>query len=241
MKVKFIAAAVLASTLFVSCQKELSSETPTTPPGPGGGGGGGTADCKACIYTPTCNGMWHRYYDTTYDYVTNSMVPSLVADTLKYAKDTTIKGLVFQKFNRSMNYPVLYYNCTAGATNYVYYNLSGSTLGIFDTLDYIALKANEPVGATWVCEKRIEGEIAFSTYKIEAKGISRTLHGRTYTDVIFVSVKTTDVTTAGGAVINIHDGEYYYAKGIGMIEQFQKEKNTGDIDSHSVLKDFYIP
>lgn len=86
--------------------------------------------------------------------------------------------------------------------------------------EVIILKDNVPVGSTWT-----DSFVQTTTYTgfppitlnmsivctIEAKGVSATVNGTTYNDVI----KVKRVTTAG---TDVYNGEYWFAKNIGPIK-----------------------
>jgi hypothetical protein len=236
MKLKFVAIIILSS-LLVACQKEISVENGITPTGSGGGGGVSSVDCKSCVYIPFCNGSWHKYADT----LQGGLITNETSDTAILVKDTTINSKVFQKFRSSQQSSFTYYNCTAGASNLLSYNATTTGGSTVQLVDILLLKANEAVGGTWTYNiTNPAGQQVDYKNTIVAKGISKVVNGRTYPDVIHVStIVSINVPILGNVTTN--EADYYYAKGVGLIEYESRDGILGTVVQKRALKDFYIP
>lgn len=241
-----LTAALLAIIFFTSCEKDVSDESLTLSNGiinngtSGGGatGGGGTSNqstCKECVYYPICSGSVYNYSDTS----AGSSTGVASNYTLTYVKDTTIENKVYQKITGAGQQNT-FFNCSAGVSTAII--LNGVTQG-GTTLPYVkltALKANEPVGATYTDIITNQGQDATYTYTIVSKGIPRTVAGRTYADVIHVHEQTTidfmgNITPAG-------QSEYYIARGVGLIESISFDDFSGGTQIlHHVLISATIP
>ena len=228
---------VVLSLLLTACQKELHFDTPPVGNGTTNGGttGGNTStDCKACVYMPVCNGSWYTYLDTL------ATAPSVTTDTLRFVKDTTIDSKTFVKIYSPLSKSTTYYNCTDGATRLITYNLAVST-GTVLAADITFIKANLPVGGTWTDKlaNPLGQEVDYNS-KIVEKGITRTLSGKTYTDVIHVNTET-GVNAPGFGFIATNSTDYYFAKGIGLIEAVLTDASGTFVIEHKTIKAYYIP
>ena len=238
---KFTHLVLVVCLAVTACQKEISFETPGANNASGGsnggstGGGSSTADCKACVYMPVCNGSYYTYFDTLYTSA------SLVTDTFRFVKDTTIDSKTFTAIYSPLTGSVSYYNCTDGATRLVAYNVGTAGGSTVKAADITFLKANLSVGATWQDKltNPIGQEVTYKS-KIIEKGITRTLNGQTFTDVIHTTQETgVEVTGFGFTAVTTSD--YYFAKGVGLIETIAKENTGGSVYQHRVIKSYYIP
>ncbi len=120
--------------------------------------------------------------------------------------------------------------------------LNGTTQGGTTTLPYVkitALKANEPVGASWSDIISNMGQNGTYTYTIVSKGTPRTVAGITYQDVIHLHEQTT--LDFSGTTIPAGQGQYYFAKGIGLIESVNIDDFSGTQILHHVLISATIP
>lgn len=235
MKMKFPAVFAALVLLFSSCQKDLSEERGTAPDPitAGAGTGSTTSNCKDCLYYPDCSGSVYTFSDTLMGAPGGS-----TTTTYTFVKDTVIDGKSYQKIAAgSQN---VYMNCTAGVSTSIIYN--GTTIG-GSTLAYTKvtpLKANEPVGTVWVdIINNAAGQPTTDTYTIMEKGISRTVSGHTYPDVIHVHSQTT--IDPGTGPINAGKSEYYFAKGVGLIESSNFDDFSGTEYLHHVLVSAVIP
>ncbi|MEO5595506.1 MAG: hypothetical protein ABIR15_11320 [Chitinophagaceae bacterium] len=224
--------------IFSSCQKELSFEiTPANGTGTGTGTGGATStDCKSCVYMPVCDGTWYTFADTL------GTVASIFTDTLRFSKDTTIDSKTFTKIYSPASKTYAYYNCTDGATRLIQYNTTSLAGNTISKLDITFLKANLAVGGKWQdMLTNPLGQQVIYTDSIVAKGISRTINGKTFSDVIHVSVETGVNDSSIGGYFAFSVTDYYFAKGIGLIEALISYPSTGIVIEHRAIKSYYIP
>lgn len=233
---------------LTSCQKEYSIEgyslngpnvpptnPPTNPPiNPPTNPPGNQTDCDLCEYMPICDGSTYTYVDNMFGTQNTRNV------TLEYHRDTTINGVVFQKITDGVNPQPTYFNCTNGATRLISYNNVSSGGQNVSVADMVMIKANEAVGATWTAViDQTPTQQAHYTFKILEKGISRTVAGTTYNDVIRVNQKMAAVVM--GTSIPVSDSDYYYARDIGLIEVVIFNTMTGAQDGHTELQSYNIP
>jgi hypothetical protein len=211
---KFIALFVLAAS-FTSCQKEFSIDNPANNGGGGnnpGNGGNSQSDCKACGYLPMCDGSIYKYENEDFFGTTTISI-----DTFSINADTSFSGVPFKRLVTKPALDTTYFNCNNAVTTLKDLNTvtaGGSNLGI---VTLIPLKANEPVGATW--QNTVvngAGQNVIYNLRIHAKGLSKTVLGTTYNDVIHV--KQAVQVSAGGQTITSNNDDYFYAKNIGLIE-----------------------
>ena len=230
----------IASVVLTACQKELHYDIAgTTGNGNTGGTTGGTTstatDCKSCVYMPVCDGTAFTFADTLYTST------SVVTDTLRFVKDTTIDSKAFVKIYSPLAKSYTYYNCTDGATRLIGYNantVGGNTITV---ADITFIKANLPVGGTWQDKlNNPAGQQVLYNSKIAEKGITRTINGHTFTDVIHVYVEAgIDVPIVGFTVVTTTD--YYFAKNIGLIETIITDPSGGTVIEHRAVKNYFIP
>ena len=232
--IPFIAVLVLIAS---SCQKELSFDNSGVSGGgtTGGTTGGTSTDCKACVYMPVCNGAYYTFYDTL------PGSTSITTDTFRVIKDTSIAGKTFVKVFSPLTQAYNYYNCTDGATRVIGYNKTTQAGNTIILADVTFIKANLPVGGTWQDNfNNPLGQPVVYNSKIAAKSISRTINGKVFPDVIHVYTEAgIDVPILGFTVVGVTD--YYFAKGVGLVEAVLTNPATGTIDQHRVIKDYYIP
>ena len=238
MKLKLTAVAAIAAFIFSSCEHDMSVETGSLP----GGVLNGTAPaasnfstCKDCSYYPTCSGSVYHYRDTSYGATTGTAVDY----TLTYVKDTVMEGRNYQKITGAGQQNT-YFNCSSGVSSSII--LGGVTAG-GTTVPYVkvtALKANEPVGASWADNITSSGQTALFTYTIVSKGGTKMVAGNNYADVIHVHEQTT-VDIPGVGAIPAGQSEYYFAKGKGLIESISIDDFTGLQILHHILLSANIP
>ena len=230
---------LVAGIGFTACEKEYSEENGLLPGaggggGNGGGGGGGNnATCKSCTYQPWCDGTVYTFVDTSGTGVTTS------SQTLDIIADTTIDGKTFHKTDAGGGSNISYQNCTNGVTTLVAYNpssLGGTTV---DKIYTVPLKENAPVGTTWQEINAVSGTNAVYDYEIIAKGVSRTVLGVTFPDVI--QVHQTLSTEVFGISIPQSETDYYFAKNVGMIEAYTVDAFFGQLLLHRVIQSYSIP
>lgn len=233
MKTKLVYLFIVASLLF-SCKKELSFENSTA--GNGGTGGGGTnTACKDCIYVPSCDGSWYDY-DLEGFGGTQS-----VTDTTKYIKDTVISGVTFRKIYYPVADNYVYISCTNGETRFITYDATSLGGATTDIINYVVLKANGAINTTWVDNITLTSGLTY-VYKstLKEKNISRTVNGKTFSDVMHVVTDVgTNVPGIGFTVLTTSD--YFYAKGVGMIEFTATDPTSGMVLSSQKIKSYFVP
>ena len=228
-------AVLFISFVFSSCQKEFSVDSSQLTAGGTGTGVSSTNNgCKDCIYYPICSGSVYNYSDTS----SGSSTATSSGYTLTYIKDTSIESKTYKKFSVSGQQNG-FFNCTSGVSTAIV--LNGSTQGgiLLPYVKITTLKENAAVGTSWSDTITLNGQDAVYTYTIVSKGTGRTVAGTTYADVIHVHEQTT--LDLMGTVIPAGQSEYYFAKGIGLIESLSIDDFTGTQLLHHVLISASIP
>lgn len=134
-------------------------------------------------------------------------------------RDTSINGRSYHVFSSSTGGSEYY---AQTGNDYYTYQVLPVAIGTTN-VEILFLKDNAAVGATWVAASAplsVPG-VPFPltiniTNKLEEKGLSRTVNGKTYTDVIHVSSIIAVASLPGGGVTS--DIHYYYAPKYGLIE-----------------------
>jgi hypothetical protein len=235
---KIILFIAVPSLVFSSCQKELNFDNSGVSGGGSTGGttgGGSSTNCKACVYVPVCNGAYYTFYDTL------SSGTNIIADTFRVIKDTTIAGKTFAKIFSPLTKAYNYYNCTDGATRVIGYNKNTAGGNTLTVVDITLIKANLPVGATWQdnITNPLGQQVVYNS-KIVAKSISRTINGQVFPDVIHVYTETgIDLPLLGFTVLGSTD--YYFARGVGLVEAVIEDPNSGTVIQHRAIKNYFIP
>lgn len=192
MKNFFLSSCIVAASLFLftNCSKEDS---------PG--------NVATTNYSPlTVGSFW------VYSYKQNAN--PAVTDTLTaLSKDTSINSKNYKVLGSSANIGNSY--LTKIDSNY-YRFASYPAIGSFEEL---YLKDNRDVNSPWTNTVTFNYPgvpiplTANLTYTIKEKGISYTVAGKSYSDVIHVRLDAS-IAVAGG---NVGGGDFYYAKNIGLI------------------------
>lgn len=225
--------------IISSCEKEFVVENydpainqgnpDTTGVGDTTGIGDTSRNCKACAYIPVCNGATYTYADTMLGQ------PASTTQNIQIVKDTLIGSLTFQKLADGN-----FMNCKNGETTTLAYNQATAGGATIPEVRLIMLKANEPVGSTWTSTIDNNGTLVEYVYKIVYKGEARTVAGRNYTDVINVNMIT--YTSLGGVRVEYSKTDYFYARGVGLIEAIIYNSSTGgSVQYHRVLQSYLIP
>lgn len=123
------------------------------------------------------------------------------------------------------------FTSTTGTNSYR--NKSGNDYWSFGTvpavnlqIEQLYLKDNAAVGANWQSTQTINMPgapaplVATLIFTVKEKGISRTVSGTSFSNVIRVGLKVS-VTLAGEVV----DADFYHAPGVGLIETRYEVKN----------------
>ena len=194
MKTSFLTFCLMVSFLFLftKCKK---SDAPPTPP-------------AAVNYSPlTAGSTW------TYNYTENaSPKPSFTLTVTD--KDTVVNTRTYKVLTSSDATGDKYF---AKSDSDYYRFASFANIGSFDEL---YLKDNREVNSTWTSLQTFNFPgspiplVANFTYLVKEKGISLVVIGNTYKDVIHIKLDVA-VALAGGS---IGGGDFYYAKGIGLIQ-----------------------
>ena len=231
MRFSFSLAIIFTAIVFSSCQKDFTVETGLLP---GGGSNSENSGCKNCVYYPVCSGSVYKYSDTS----AGSSTATASNYTLTYIKDTLIESKTYKKFTGAGQQNT-FFNCTSGVSTAIV--LNGSTQGgiLLPYVKITTLKENAAVGTSWSDTITLNGQDAVYTYTIVSKGMPKTVAGVTYADVIHVHEQTT--IDLMGTVIPAGQSEYYFARGIGLIESLSIDDFTGTQLLHHVLISASIP
>lgn len=164
-----------------------------------------------------------------YEYTDSTAVGANTSSSAYRANgDTTVNGKTFSRTNINNEGAVAYQNTTDGVTTVLSFN---GDQPIINTI----LKANEPVGSTWVDESK-DGNITTTyAWRMVAKDHSKTIGGTTYNKVIQVHLDGS-LSEAGKGKIVFADADYFYAPNIGLIETISYNTVTGKQEVHRVLQ-----
>ncbi len=143
---------------------------------------------------------------SNWTYIINGVTNKLTVTN----KDTTAQGRTYKVLSNSNG--ANQYQTKVGSE---YYRLAVFPGFLPNGFDELYLKSEQSVNATW----QLSVPVVFSgvpvtitsKYTITEKGISKTVQGKNYVDVIHVRQ---DFLSAFG---NMGGGDQYYAKGIGLI------------------------
>ncbi len=124
---------------------------------------------------------------------------------------------------------------------------STTSTNVLLELRSVDLKTNAAVGTSWSDTASISsGNVLYRKHSIKEKGINKIINGTTYTNVIRVSVAQS-VLYVSPPIGLIPTGvtDYYFAKGIGLIETITFGENPLTNQAYlayrSVLKKYFIP
>lgn len=219
----FNLAILLSSLLFFSCQKELKDPDAPT----GNGNGTNLTNCKECIYFPVCDSM--RY--TNEDSATGGL--TVRTDTSLVKRDTTIAGVVYKVVTTPSGATNGMINCTAGVTTQIV-KINGANVKIR------ALMANLPVNGNWTDTISYQGQSIIYQSTIIQKSVARTVLANTYSDVIYVQ-SIAGQNLGGIGFVPVLQTDYYFARGVGLIEVISTNLLTSEVTLHRKLKNYYIP
>lgn len=94
-----------------------------------------------------------------------------------------------------------------------------TAIGLHPTMGDVSiafLKVETPEGKPWYQTNTINGVETKMTFTIIAKGISKTVEGKTFKDVIHVQMNTTYMVFGEEIELDLPT-DYYWAKGVGLI------------------------
>lgn len=147
-------------------------------------------------------------------------------------RDTSLLGNTFKVFTSTNG--INQYRRKSGNDYFRSASLPGISNNVFEEL---YLKDGAEVNATWQGSQTINAPgipiplTATLTYTVKEKGVSRTVGNRTFNNVIHIRL---DISVANAG--NVGGGDFYYAEGIGMIENAvlvtfggQQVANTSEI------------
>jgi hypothetical protein len=175
----------------------------------------------------------------TWDYqITNNLTsittPNKVTSS---AKDTSIGTKSYHIFTNSNGTGSSYYNITVNEY-WTFASLGAGSNGV----ENIYLQTGKDVGYSWntAVNLPISGGStvpATITNTIAEKGISRTVNGIAYTDVVRVTTTATSVVLPAGSLVT--DIQSYYAPKVGLIEsKYKISLPLGgiNVDQNTILK-----
>lgn len=224
--------ALLMGALFLfSCQKEVSFDDPTQTNNGNSGGTGGTGNATRNSYFPLTNGSWWKYKDSltgTTSVGTASNVTKTINNIL-YSAIVTAMGTQTDTSWAASPQPN-YYMTAKGVSP------SGGTYDIL----FHYLNDTASVGYNWQYNAgNGNGFTALIKTTIVAKGLTMTVAGKTYNDVIQTRL---DLSYDVGTIMDFGSYNYYTAKGVGVIKVRTKLEMMGItmVETCSDLIDYNI-
>lgn len=179
-------------------------------------------------------GTNNDYFPNTINsYWTYNFIPGTPTDTFRVtALDQTVlaDNMIFRVFNMAP-YNSPYYFAKDGMGNYYAHSTTDFDYTyIFDEtpnqfLTYIFLKDNEPVGHTWETPQygkvKLNGQegVSKAVFAIMGKNVSHTVPGTIYNNVIVVKRTVLFKADTESTFATVLEGNSYYAKGYGLIDQ----------------------
>ena len=204
-KILYMKIKILLFPAFVlivsSCKK---SESTNTPPAQ-----------QDTTYLTTSAGSTWNYHETDASGTTPIDEDYTLTST---SRDTSINGKSYHIFSSSDG-STQYFNVTGH--DYYQFDSLPATLGT-SVFERLYLKDNVAAATTWSQDINVTlSGVPFPipiiiTYNILEKGISRTVNGTTYTDVIHVATSISSTFIPSTALVTNING--YYAKKYGLIE-----------------------
>ena len=179
--------------------------------------GGDPKPPDAVSYNNKTEGSMWLYHQSSDNNGTTDQSDYTITST---GRDTTINNKSYHIYDRSFGGNQ--YLAVSGSNYFQYDSLPA---GLGDVIERLYLKVNAPKGATWSQDVSVEvpvGGIPFNVTvtinnKIEDTGLTRTVGGNDYTDVIHVSTVLSLKGAVPGATLT-SDIHTYYAPDYGMIE-----------------------
>jgi hypothetical protein len=177
----------------------------------------------------------------SYETVNNITVTASLNTVTSTSRDTLIGSKTYHVFTNSSGAVNDYYNIT-GSDYYTFRNLAAFGTS---SVESIYLKDNATAGTSWSQTVTIAPFSGVSTtvpltitYTVSEKNINRTVNGKTYNNVIHVTVTLSSASLpAGSLTTDIHN---YYAPKYGLIESKYKITTTlltgSNIDQNTTLK-----
>ena len=225
---KICLAVFLTSTLLVACVKNHSFENGMSP----NPNGTNYTGCKSCKYLPWCDGSVYTYIDSTAGGINTQ------STTLSIVSDTIIGTTTYSKTN--FDGQTYYHNCSNDVSTLVGINTLGFGGSTIAQTKNVVLRANANVGATWSdVNDGGNGVVNTTNYEIISMGTTRTVVGVLYPDVIQVT-QSTSASIPGVGTSIVSTADYYYAKGVGLIESVTRNSNGLTIQ-HRLLETYSTP
>lgn len=187
--------------------------------------------------------------NSTWTYESKNFVNSTTATLLmtKTSKDSSINGRTYKVYTISGSSNAYYLQ--SGTDYYQFSTFAGTT----SKVEWFYLKSNAASGATWdqditITIAGIGSVTAKLTSRVEAKGISYTVGGKTYTDVVQIKSTIGPLNIPGLPVpiTPVSDITSYYANNVGRIYSRSKVNFTiptvpaVNIDEETTLKSYSI-
>lgn len=188
-------------TLLMACSKEISHDGTGFP---------------TCEYAPYTTGSSFSYIDV-------NLTQDTIAYTLTVSGDTTINGSTYKIVKDDSVF--FCSNCKDG--NYTQIASILTFQGYkADSLQLTYLKENAPLGSSWSDTVTVSNGTlttkAVLQHSITQKGITKTVNGKDYLDVIAVKLDASAIVLDNPVPIGTISTSYY-AKGIGLIEADQAD------------------
>lgn len=190
---------ILAVLIFSSCQKEVSADSINNSSGLGTGNNDD--------YQPVSAGSEWNYSSLTLgDYTIKALGTDSTINGIKYYKFDNISSLGAYRFYVSKNDGV-YNQATRGIVS-----------GQF--VDMVLLK-DAAIGTTWTNAIGLGGFSNYHKYTISKKNIEHTVNNKLYSSVIELDYEVlVDDVMSGGNPVSVGTGKAYFAKGVGVIEDY---------------------
>ena len=227
MRKLFLSLLSVSSVMLFSCQKEIDPAVL-----PNSTGSSGNNNNTSNSYFPLTAGTWTQYKDSATGRITKMTVTNRT--TVRNNRLYTVVLSTTNSVTDSMLVAVIgpdYYH--------TFYGYSPNTNAPFD-LTFYFLNDTASVGRSWYYNAgQGNGITAYITTRIMEKGLSLTIQGKPYTNVIHT--RMTLAYDLGGIVVDFADYDYYLAKGIGMVRVRGKMDQLGVfIETCSELTDYHI-
>jgi hypothetical protein len=191
---------LVLSVAATSCQKDISGEIPDE------AGAGNDS------YQPTSKGSYWKYKQTG--------IFAGEYDMVSTGQTQTIDGIVYTSFTNGAGGAAAQMLLGKKGSNY-YLRVAGNSPNTGAPFDLTQLYTNETeaVGYTWdFLAGHGNGFTAKTPGKVLEKGITLTVQGKTYKDVIHTQIKLQYQMPSPIGLIETFTYDYYVAKGVGMIK-----------------------
>lgn len=191
--------------------------------------------CKACLYQPWCNGSVYNYIDTT------DGVSATASETITILGNTIINGTMYD-VTRTQAGDTVYHNCDS-INQITKLILNIDPLGTGPVQITSTLIKSYPGVAPWSDSYSISGYNITVNYSLVGSFATRTVLGIPYSDVIQIHQQVSAIISPLPFPTTISTVDYYYAAGIGLIEQITNDSYPGSSPSttHRVLQTYFIP